>query len=140
MSQNDAPNPQGFGKAQTWVDRTGGPDLADLAPRRWHDRGACNGRSPSLWLDDYAQPAFSFAVAICRTCPVQRTCLAAALVFDDAYGIYGGTTTRQRATLARRLRKGDTLGQVLDDALRYNTSRMRVTKRKRRTSRTRGAA
>lgn len=114
MNANDTTNPQGYGKPQRWVDRTGGPTLDELSPLRWHARAACNGLPPSLWLDDYVQAAYSPAVTICRSCPVRRTCLASALVFDDAYGIYGGTTTTERAKLARRLRRGDTLGHVLD--------------------------
>lgn len=117
MSTYDRGNRRGYGKPQRWVDRTGGPTLADLDPTRWHHRAACRDLPPALWLDDYAQTATSRGVAVCRACPVQRTCLASALVFGDEFGIYGGTSTTERASLAHRLRRGDTLGEVLDDTL-----------------------
>lgn len=108
----------GFGKPLRWVDRTGGPTLDQLDPARWHPRAACNGLPPYLWLEEFAQSRTSRGVAICRSCPVRRTCLSSALVFGDEYGIYGGTTTTERAALTRRLRRGDTLGSVLASALR----------------------
>ena len=117
MTTYDRSNRRGYGTPQRWVDRTGGPTLTDLDPTRWHPKGACRDLPSSLWLDDYAQTSTSHGVAICRVCPVQRTCLASALVFGDEYGIYGGTTTTERASLARRLRHGEPLGAVLDDTL-----------------------
>lgn len=126
MNTHDRSNRRGYGTPQRWVDRTGGPTLADLDPTRWHQKAACRELPPALWLDDYAQTATSRGVAICRSCPVRRTCLASALVFGDEYGIYGATTTTERATLARRLRRGDTLGAVLDDTLRTRPSSLRI--------------
>ncbi|WP_199921617.1 WhiB family transcriptional regulator [Intrasporangium calvum] len=126
MSSYDRGNRRGYGTPQRWVDRTGGPTLADLDPMRWHDRAACRDLPPSRWLDDYAQTSTSRGVAICRSCPVQRTCLASALVFGDEYGIYGGTTTTERAPLARRLRRGEPLGAVLDDTLSARPSSPRI--------------
>ena len=117
MTTYDRANRRGYGTPQRWVDRTGGPTVTDLDPTRWHPRAACRDLPSSLWLDDYAQAPTSRGVVVCRSCAVQRTCLASALVFGDEYGIYGGTTTTERASLVRRLRRGETLGAVLDDTL-----------------------
>jgi WhiB family redox-sensing transcriptional regulator len=122
----DRGNRRGYGKPQRWVDRTGGPTLRDLDPTRWHNRAACRDLPSSLWLDDYTQGRASRAVLVCRSCPVQRTCLAAALVFGDEYGICGGTTTTERANLAGRLRRGEKLGEVLDGTLGSPPSPRRI--------------
>ena len=126
MSTYDRSNRRGCGTPQRWVDRAGGPTLHELDPTRWHEKAACRDLPSALWLDDYAQTSSSRGVAICRSCPVQRTCLASALLFGDEYGIYGGTTTTERASLARRLRCGDTLGAVLDETLRTRASSSRI--------------
>lgn len=113
----DRSNRDGYGLPQRWVDRTGGPSLAELDPFRWHPDAACRDLPPHLWLDDYLHTDTSPGIAICRSCPVRRLCLASALVYGDEYGVYGGTTTLERAALARRLRRGATLGQVLASVL-----------------------
>lgn len=116
MTRQDGTKRRGYGKPRRWVDRTGGPTLDQLDPAHWHPHAACNGLPPYLWLDEFAQSRTSRAVAICRSCPVRRTCLSSALVFGDGYGIYGGTTTNERAALTKRLRRGETLGSVLKAA------------------------
>lgn len=41
------------------------------------------------------------AIAKCGTCPIQAACLADALERGDTWGIYGGTTPAERATIIR---------------------------------------
>ncbi|MDQ3915075.1 MAG: WhiB family transcriptional regulator [Actinomycetota bacterium] len=42
------------------------------------------------------------AKAICRTCPVAEPCLEFAMETNQKYGIWGGLTDKERASLKRR--------------------------------------
>lgn len=42
------------------------------------------------------------AVAVCRRCPVRRPCLEAAIERAEWFGVWGGTTERERRRLIRR--------------------------------------
>lgn len=44
----------------------------------------------------------SVARGICGTCPVRQPCLAAALVLEEPFGIWGGLDERQRRRLRRK--------------------------------------
>lgn len=46
------------------------------------------------------------AIALCRTCPVQGSCLAWALESGDLHGVWGGTTTRERRAMVVVWRTG----------------------------------
>ncbi|GAA1796666.1 hypothetical protein GCM10009835_13510 [Planosporangium flavigriseum] len=39
------------------------------------------------------------AIALCRTCDVQGSCLAWALDVGDCHGVWGGTTPRERRAM-----------------------------------------
>lgn len=41
------------------------------------------------------------AVSVCRSCPVQVECLQYALDNNEAFGVWGGTTPRQRGRIRR---------------------------------------
>lgn len=72
----------------------------------WKQWGACRDLDPNVFFpnnsDDWTLP-----VAICKTCPVQETCLEYALVNGIDHGIWGGETERGRRRIRkeRRLRK-----------------------------------
>jgi hypothetical protein len=82
----------------------------------WHHEGLCRQRPVKWWLSDYSGHN-ELAISVCQVCPVRRQCLASALVYGDEWVIYGGTTREERLALTRRLRRGETLGDVLADAL-----------------------
>lgn len=42
--------------------------------------------------------------AICATCPMQQPCLEWALAAPERYGIWGGTTERERTRIRRNRR------------------------------------
>jgi len=76
-------------------------------PGDWARRGACVGApDPDIWhapekvqgRGNQLTPATAEALAICARCPVSPECLAFALSHkaDDDWGVYGGTTERQR--------------------------------------------
>ena len=68
----------------------------------WHERGACRTANPSLFFapdhESNHQRRFreTAAKAICAHCPVRSICRAYALQTGELYGIWGGTTERER--------------------------------------------
>jgi len=84
-------------------------------PRSWRSLAACAGCDPGLF---YEQACQRVALACCATCQVAEPCLFAALDFEEdavrRFGVFGGTTARQRAEIAqyladRHLRPSDLL-------------------------------
>ena len=118
MSRTPRSNPDvGYGRPMPWIEL--GPEFSvrQLDASRWQPRGACTHRSSSLWFEDANSPKTRRAKAICDTCPVRRTCLAAALVYAEEYGVWGGVPACKRRPLIVRLAAGEVLGSVLDDVL-----------------------
>jgi WhiB family redox-sensing transcriptional regulator len=54
---------------------------------------------PETFFPAPSEPADA-AIALCRTCPVQGSCLAWALQAGDLHGVWGGTTARERRAMA----------------------------------------
>ena len=57
-------------------------------------------------------------------CPAPRDCRAPALPFGGQHGVWGGLDSHQRRALTQKLRRGATLGAVLDQALGDRSSGM----------------
>ena len=76
-----------------------------MIPRpEWHLDAACRDHpEPDLWHSDATgvpgQRIDARAKAICRTCPVQLTCLAEN--FNQPHGVWGGMTADERRRLRR---------------------------------------
>jgi WhiB family redox-sensing transcriptional regulator len=76
-------------------------DLASDEQQAWMERAACRGMDPALFFplsDEEAEAGLS----VCRTCPVREECLGYALAARERYGIWGGTTERERKRILRR--------------------------------------
>lgn len=65
----------------------------------WRTRGVCQNVDPETFFPAPSEPPDA-AVALCRTCPVQGSCLAWALQAGDLHGVWGGTTARERRAMA----------------------------------------
>lgn len=81
------------------------PDIAGsdagADERPWVAYAACRTADPDLFFPvDGADP--TPALVICRGCPVQEQCLAWAVDTRVRYGIWGGTTERDRRRIVRR--------------------------------------
>lgn len=125
MSPKDVAAPSRHGVALTWVDIVGGPSPIQLRRSRWQDQGACANQDTEAWFVRSEGCRFGEpAKQICAACPVRRDCLAASLVFGETSGIWGGLDRHQRNALAQSLRRGATLGTVLDQALGDQSSGM----------------
>ncbi|MFF3062140.1 WhiB family transcriptional regulator [Streptomyces sp. NPDC057909] len=69
---------------------TGLPTLAD-----WHQHAACTGVDTELFFPATRGQA-EHARTICASCPVTEPCRAHAETMPEAYGVWGGTTPRER--------------------------------------------
>ena len=55
----------------------------------------CSSTDPDLWFPDSRVTVDAGVVAICRSCPIRRPCLAYALWHVED-GVWGGLTPRER--------------------------------------------
>lgn len=73
----------------------------DIQPWMANPNRPCNNGDPETWFDE------TNVATACSGCPVAAACLNYALTYADPItggrleGIWGGTTTRQRATARR---------------------------------------
>jgi WhiB family redox-sensing transcriptional regulator len=68
----------------------------------WMNDGACVDSDSDLWFPATGQNEDAArAKAICLECPVRQTCLDYALANDEAHGIWGGLSPRQRQAYRR---------------------------------------
>ncbi|HLA66551.1 MAG TPA: WhiB family transcriptional regulator [Acidimicrobiia bacterium] len=75
--------------------------MVDLEERPWAAYASCRRADPELFfpVDDEDAEA---AIKICRGCAVREECLGWALDSRIRYGVWGGTTERDRRRLQRR--------------------------------------
>jgi WhiB family redox-sensing transcriptional regulator len=83
-----------------------------LVPGDWARQAACAPHPKEWWFPDGDRRTIwhqsARAKTICKTCPVREECLAYALENDERYGIWGGTSQRERKRLRQAaLRNGD---------------------------------
>ena len=75
----------------------------------WRDDAACLHADPDLFFPvgtiGPALDQVDEAKRICRTCPVQKRCLAWALNLRTLSGIWGGTTEDERRAIRRAARR-----------------------------------
>ncbi|QMU79045.1 WhiB family transcriptional regulator [Streptacidiphilus sp. PB12-B1b] len=80
-----------------------------LGDHAWQARAACRPRrhhdvDPEQFFPEHHETSkIAAAKALCGQCPVQRTCLDAALETRDTEGIRGGLTEEERAPLHENL-------------------------------------
>lgn len=75
------------------------PDGIQFVPPEWHQRAACRTEDPTLFFPGRGA-SNEHAKAVCASCPVSDECLDFALTSGEKFGIWGGTSERQR----RRIR------------------------------------
>ena len=69
----------------------------------WADDAACKGVDPDLFFPEQTGPGGdgAKAKAICATCSQVGPCLEYALVNRERYGVWGGTTERERRAIRK---------------------------------------
>ena len=75
---------------------------ADLAELRWQDKALCAQVDPEIFFPEKGGSVRD-PKRICGMCDVRAECLDYALTHEDAgrFGIWGGTSERERRTLRR---------------------------------------
>jgi WhiB family redox-sensing transcriptional regulator len=69
--------------------------------RPWMVFAACRDADPAVFFPT-TRDAVDEALAICATCPVRSDCLDYAVDARERFGVWGGTTEKQRRRLLRR--------------------------------------
>lgn len=69
----------------------------------WSD-ALCAQTDPDAFFPEHGDPAgygnsVEAAKRVCRLCPLQADCLDYALANDERYGVWGGTSERDRSRL-----------------------------------------
>jgi WhiB family transcriptional regulator, redox-sensing transcriptional regulator len=67
----------------------------------WLDQALCTAEDPELFFPDPSEAAAE-ALTVCGRCSVRRECLSWALTRRERYGVWGGTTERDREALYAR--------------------------------------
>ena len=66
----------------------------------WQTRALCAQTDPEVFHPEKgASPAM--AKRVCLVCDVRADCLAAALMNDERWGVWGGLTSREREKMQR---------------------------------------
>jgi WhiB family redox-sensing transcriptional regulator len=100
--------------------------IISLMPE-WHTRAACRTTSKSVFFGSSTpeeRPAYTLtsirkARAICEMCPVFNECLYQALTNREDYGLWAGTTMRQRKEIFRAVdQQLTTIGAIYDSLRR----------------------
>lgn len=76
----------------------------------WHNAGACAAPDVDRELffhpdGDTSQTREEEARVVCQRCPVVARCLTHALDNRERYGVWGGTTEKERAAILKRRKK-----------------------------------
>lgn len=87
----------------------------------WHRQARCWSAGTDVFYGDEVHDGrpvlrpkvLARARAICRGCPVSATCLTYALENDERYGVWAGTSGRNRDAMQARLRAGETVAEVV---------------------------
>jgi WhiB family transcriptional regulator, redox-sensing transcriptional regulator len=80
------------------------------APERldWQDEAACREYDNVLFFGEEGESELekqareARAKSVCQRCPVSEPCLEFAMETNQKYGIWGGLTDKERASLKRR--------------------------------------
>lgn len=81
-------------------------------PAQWMAKGKCCGLEPRTFFPSNSNGEVTRAKRICLgldgnpVCPVLDQCLQYAMDYDERFGVWGGTSERERRRLRKTWRKG----------------------------------
>ena len=104
------------------------PSAPKRTPTSWQRRGLCRKlpldlSDPLFFGNEDRQAPEDLIVAVetarrmCGHCPVPRDCLTYALSHDMRYGVWGGTSGKQREKMRARMLTGTTVEELVDECL-----------------------
>lgn len=82
-------------------------------PAFWSE-GACHD-VPADWFHPERGESTTDAKTVCATCPVRVPCLTWALDNHEKFGIWGGTSERERRRIKRRMGAGQAIPELTPD-------------------------
>ena len=82
--------------------------------RAWMRKGNCNGVDPATFFPERGQTTRE-AKAICDGCSVKARCLDYAIVHEESWGVWGGTSEQDRRNMRRKRPNGRSLPLWEDD-------------------------
>ena len=98
----------------TWPDALRRPSQLDPSEpddRAWTAQAACRGMAVELFFPDRGVPGDD-AKATCQACPVQQQCLDYALANGEEFGVWGGTSERERRGIRWALKRERPLAPI----------------------------
>lgn len=89
----------------------------------WHEWALCGGMSFATFFGAASderptmkRSEITAARAVCAGCPVKRECLTSAMVHREQFGVWGGTSGRQRARMRATIRQdGVSYSDVIEE-------------------------
>jgi WhiB family transcriptional regulator, redox-sensing transcriptional regulator len=75
------------------------------AELEWQEHAACRDATLELFYS-VEEADIRQALAVCERCEVRPVCLAFAMEHREHFGVWGGTTERERRRIFRRERRG----------------------------------
>ena len=90
-----------------------GVELRALVEPRWQEQAACASADPEAWFPRKGRTPVRQVSRICAGCPVNRSCLAVAMLWNED-GIWAGTNPGHRTQGYRLLRHGVSAATVLE--------------------------
>lgn len=77
---------------------------AHVPETAWQIRGSCRGADPNIFYPD-DKTGSEIAKKICVDCSVRAVCLEYALAGREKFGVWGGTSERERRRIAKARRE-----------------------------------
>lgn len=87
----------------------------------WHQEANCYGLGYENFFQDAklgAMDGIKAAKRVCANCPVRGQCLTSALTYRDNFGVWAGTTPRERRKMLERIDAGETTLEEEVDCVR----------------------
>ncbi len=81
-----------------------------LVTVRWETLAACLGEPLDVFFTEDSPTVAEQAKAVCRRCAVRDLCLDFALTTNQAHGVWGGMTAKERTKERRRRRDSRRVG------------------------------
>lgn len=83
----------------------------------WRLIGRCANDPTGAWFAQRGSKSARRAKLACSICPVQNTCLGAALLHGEEFGVWGGFDAVEREWMNAKLQSGMPLELLLDGVL-----------------------